>query len=217
MRNFINGFTFSICTLIATMATGCQTEVPPTTTTISGVSAAEVVKVQVGSSVKEVKPGLLGRYSVTLPIPDGSHEVVVQEKDAKGQVSQPKKVGVVQGGTTLPNDAKVSIDGKGVFQAHSPISEAVEAINASTASMGAIASKLEGTANKLEGAAGRIEAAVDAASKNFEAASAKQAETVGLLGQLLQQAKTQTHTTVHPVNVLPPAPVGPAPKAEPKK
>lgn len=217
MRNFINGFNFLICTLIATMATGCQTEVPPTTTTVSGVSSAEVVKVQVGSSVKEVKPGLLGRYSVTIPISDGEHAVMVQEKDKNGNTSQPKKVGVVQGGTTLPNDAKVSIDGKGVYTPHSPLTDAVEAINASTTSMGAIASKLEGTANKLEGAAGRIEAAVDAASKNFETASAKQAETVNLLGQLLQKANT-THTTVHPVNALPPTPCGtPAPKAEPKK
>lgn len=218
MRNFINGFTFSICTLIATMATGCQTEVPPTTTTISGVSAAEVVKVQVGGLVKEIKPGLLGRYSVTLPISDGEHAVMVQEKDKNGQLSQPKKVGTVQGGTTLPGEAKVSIDGKGVYTPHSPLTDAVEAINASTASMGAIASKLDNTATRLEGAAGRIEAAVDAASKNFETASAKQAETVNLLGQLLQKANT-THTTVHPVNVLPPAPVAPvAPKQpEPKK
>ncbi len=214
-NNIVIGF-FSF--VIALAATGCQSEIPPTTTTVSGASSAEVVKVSIGGITKEVKPGLLGRYSITVPIPDGSHEVVVQEKDKNGNTSQPKKVGVVQGGTTLPNDAKVSIDGKGVYTPHSPISEAVEAINASTTQMGAIASKLEGTAGKLEGAANRIEAAVNAAAKSFEATSAKQAEMVGMMGQLLQQAKTQTHTTVHPVNVLPPAPVGPAPKAaEPKK
>jgi hypothetical protein len=212
-NNIVIGF-FSFA--LAFAATGCQAEIPPTTTTVSGASSAEVVKVSIGGITKEVKPGLLGRYSITVPIPDGSHEVVVQEKDKNGNTSQPKKVGVVQGGTTLPNDAKVSIDGKGVYTPHSPLTDAVEAINASTASMGAIASKLDNTATRLEGAAGRIEAAVDAASKNFETASAKQAETVNLLGQLLQKANT-THTTVHPVNVLPPAPVGPAPKAEPKK
>jgi len=212
-NNIVIGF-FSF--VLAFAATGCQAEIPPTTTTVSGASSAEVVKVSIGGITKEVKPGLLGRYSITVPIPDGSHEVVVQEKDKNGNTSQPKKVGVVQGGTTLPNDAKVSVDGKGVYTPHSPLTDAVEAINASTTQMGAIASKLEGTASKLEGAAGRIEAAVDAASKNFEAASAKQAETVGLLGQLLQKANTTTHTTVKPVDVLPPAPVAPK-AAEPKK
>lgn len=212
MRNFINGFTFSICTLIATMATGCQTEIPPTTTTVSGVSSAETVKVFVGGTVKEVKPGLLGRYSVTVPIADGSYDVLVQEKNKDGKESMAKKVGVVQGGVTTPNDAKVSVNGRGVYTPNSPITDAVEAINASTTSMGAIASKLEGTANKLEGAANRIEAAVTAASKNFETATAKQAETVNLLGQLLQKANTQQHSTVKPVDVLPPAPVGPSPE-----
>lgn len=207
-NNLFLGF-FSFVTLVAT---GCQSEIPPTTTTISGTSSAEVVKVQVGGITKEVKPGMLGRYSITVPVTDGVNEVYVQEKDANGVASSVKKIGTVMGGTTLPSDAKVSIDGKGVYTPHSPLTDAVEAINASTTSMGAIASKLEGTANKLEGAANRIEAAVTAASKNFETATAKQAETVNLLGQLLQKANTQQHSTVKPVDVLPPAPVGPSPE-----
>lgn len=198
MRNIAIVVILSIVTLALT---GCQQEVPPVTATVTGSApAGSTVKATVGGKEHTVKTGVFGSYKIISEVPVGSSEVVLEVTDPAGNTATTTRK--VVAGVQRP-DPKVSLsNGYTISQEEVVMSEIRDLAEATGKKVDAILpaiSEVRNSTNEIKTALGSI-------------AKTQEAQTQ-ILSILATSAKTQTHTTVHPVGVVPAAPVAaPTPK-----
>ena len=195
MRNIIIA-AISITTL---GLTGCQTELPPVTATVSGSApSGSTVKAVIGGKECTVKTGAFGSYKIISEVPVGTSEVVLEVTDANGNTSATTRK--VVAGVQRP-DPKISLSNGYTIsqeeQVMSEIRDIAEATGKKVDSLLPVISEVRNSTSEIKTALGSI-------------AKTQEAQTQ-ILSILATSAKTQTHTTVHPVGVTP------APVAAPKK
>jgi hypothetical protein len=189
---------FAVASFVAAI-TGCQTELPPITTTVTGSApSGSTVKAVINGKEHTVKTGSFGSYKIAAEIPPGEGSVTVEVTDPQGNVSATTRK--VVAGVSKP-DPKISLsNGYTISPEEVVMSEIRDIAEATGKKVDAILpaiSEVRNSTNEIKSALGAI-------------AKTQEAQTQ-ILSILATSAKTQVHTTVHPVGVTPAAPVA-APK-----
>jgi hypothetical protein len=194
-----NSIIFTMFAVTALAVTGCQSEVPPVTATVAGSApSGSTVKATVGGKTHTVKTGVFGSYKITSEIPQGESDVVLEVTDANGNTSTTTRK--VVAGVSRP-DPKVTLSNGYTISQEEVVMSEIRALAENTGkkvdSLMPMVSEVRNSTNEIKSALGSI-------------AKTQEAQTQ-ILSILATSAKTQVHTTVKPVDVLPPAPVA-APK-----
>jgi hypothetical protein len=201
MRNSIIAVVLST----ALTLTGCQQELPPVTATVTGnAPAGSTVKAVVGGKEHTVKTGVFGSYKITSEVPVGSSEVVLEVTDPAGNTSTTTRK--VVAGVQRP-DPKVTLsNGYTISQEEVVMAEIRDLASNTQKGVEAIAPKVEEVRKDISS----IKGTLGDIAQIMKAQAQAQADTNVQLHKL---ANTTVHTTVHPVGVVPVAPVAaPAPK-----
>ena len=200
MRNIAIFAVLSITTLAFT---GCQSEVPPVTATVTGSApSGSTVKAVLGGKEHTVKTGAFGSYKITSEVPIGASEVVLEVTDPQGNVATTTRK--VVAGVQRP-DPKVSLsNGYTISQEEQVMSEIRDLASSTQKSVEAIAPKVEEVRKDISS----IKGALGDIAQIMKAQATAQADMTTAIAKM---ASTQVHTTVHPVGVAPAAPVA-APK-----
>jgi outer membrane murein-binding lipoprotein Lpp len=186
--------------VLSTMVlTGCQQELPPVTATVTGnAPAGSTVKATVGKHSYSVKTGAFGSYKIAAEAPQGASDVIVEITDPQGNSSSTTRK--IVAGVSKP-DPKVTLNnGYAVSPEEAVMAEIRDLAEITGKKVDAIlpvVSEVRNSTNEIKTALGSI-------------AKTQEAQTQ-ILSILATSAKTQVHTTVHPVGVTP------APVAAPKK
>jgi hypothetical protein len=194
---------------LTTMAlTGCQSELPPVTATVTGSApAGSTVKATVGGKTHTVKTGAFGTYKITSEIPQGESDVVLEVTDPAGNTSATTRK--VVAGVQRP-DPKVTLsNGYTISPEEAVMAEIRDLASNTQKGVEAITPKVEEVRKDISS----IKSTLGDIAQIMKAQAISQAETAQAVTKM---ANTTVHTTVHPVGVTPAAPVA-APAPAPKK
>jgi hypothetical protein len=198
-----------VVVVLSTLAlTGCQQEVPPITATVTGSApAGSTVRATVGGHTYTVKTGSFGSYKIAAEVPGGESEVALEVTDPQGNTSATTRK--IVAGVSKP-DPKVTLNNGYVVSPEEAVMAEIRELASSTQkSVEAIAPKVEEVRKDVSS----IKSALGDIAQIMKAQATAQADMTQAIAKM---ANTQTHTTVHPVGVVP-APVAPVAAPTPKK
>lgn len=201
MRNSIIAFVLSITTIALS---GCQQELPPITTTVTGSApSGSTIKAMIAGKEHTVKTGAFGSYRITAEVPTGPSDVVLEVTDPQGNTATTTRK--VVAGVSKP-DPKVSLSNGYAISPEEAVMAEIRDLAASTQkSVEAITPKVEEVRKDISS----IKNTLGDVAQIMKAQASAQADMNIAIAKM---ANTQVHTTVHPVGVAPAAPVAAAPK-----
>ncbi len=190
---------------IVTLAlTGCQQELPPVTATVSGSApSGSTVKAVIGGKEHTVKTGAFGSYKIVSEVPVGASDVVLEVTDPQGNTSATTRK--VVAGVQRPEPKIALSNGYTISQEEVVMSEIRDLAASTQKGVEAITPKVDEVRKDISS----IKSTLGDIAQIMKAQAQAQADTNVQLHKLANT--TTVHTTVKPVDVLPPAPVA-APK-----
>lgn len=193
-----------VAVVLTTLAlTGCQSEVPPVTATVTGSApSGSTVKAVIGGKEHTVKTGAFGSYKIVSEVPVGASDIILEVTDANGNTATATRK--VVAGVSKP-DPKVAVsNGYTVSPEEAVMAEIRELASNTQKGVEAIAPKVEEVRKDVSS----IKSTLGDIAQIMKAQASAQADMNIAIAKM---ANTQVHTTVHPVGVAPAAPVA-APK-----
>ena len=199
MRNII----IVALSLTTVVLTGCQSEVPPVTATVTGSApSGSTVKATMNGKEHTVKTGAFGSYKIVSEVPVGTSDITLEVTDPQGNTSATTRK--VVAGVQRP-DPRISLsNGYTISQEEQVMAEIRELASNTQKGIEAITPKVEEVRKDVSS----IKSTLGDVAQIMKAQASAQADMNIAIAKM---AATQVHTTVHPVGVAPAAPVA-APK-----
>ena len=201
MRNII----IVALSLTTVVLTGCQSEVPPVTATVTGSApSGSTVKATMNGKEHTVKTGAFGSYKIVSEVPVGTSDITLEVTDPQGNTSATTRK--VVAGVQRP-DPRISLsNGYTISQEEQVMAEIRELASNTQKGIEAITPKVEEVRKDVSS----IKSTLGDIAQIMKAQASAQADMNIAIAKM---ANTQVHTTVHPVGVTQAAPVAaPTPK-----